>query len=73
MSVSKIAYALAEFTTFVINKYDTDDPSAKTQLFVRGVFGGASTGSRVEYAKKQRLAAYEYLSPEEIEQIESRS
>lgn len=71
--VNKIAYALAEFTTFVIDKYDTDDPSARTQLFVKGVFGGASCGSLVEYAKKQRLVAYRYLSPKEIKQIEERA
>lgn len=73
MSVDKIAYALAEFTTFVIDKYDTDDLSARTQLFVRGVFGGASCGSLVEYAKEQRMAAYKYLSQEEIRQIEKRA
>lgn len=73
MCEKRIAYALAEFTTFVIDKYDTSDPSSKTQLLVRGVFGGASCGSLVEYAKKQRLVAYEHLSQDDIEEIKNRS
>lgn len=69
----KLAHALAEFTTFVIDKYDTEDPSARTQIFVKGVFSGASCGSLVEYAKKQQSLAYKYLSQTEIEVIEKRS
>lgn len=70
---NELAYALAEFTTYVIDRWDTDDPSARTQLFVKGVFGGASCGSLVEYAKGQRALAYKYLSQNEIEEIETRS
>lgn len=70
---NELAYALAEFTTYVIDRWDTDDPSARTQLFVKGVFGGASCGSLVEYAKEQRALAYKYLSQNEIKEIETRS
>lgn len=70
---NELAYALAEFTTYVIERWDTDDPSARTQLFVKGVFAGASCGSLVEYAKKQRALAYRYLSPLEIEDIKRKS
>lgn len=68
----QLAHALAEFTKFVIDKYDTDDPSARTQLFVRGVFGGASCGSLVKYAKIKQSLANKYLSQEEIKAIENR-
>lgn len=68
----ELAYALAEFTTFVIDKYDTEDPSGRTQLFVRGVFGGASCGSLVEYAKEQQSLAFKHISSEEINDIETR-
>ena len=69
----QLAYALAEFTTFVIDKYDTEDPSCRTQLFVRGVFGGASCGSLVEYAKEKQLLAFRHISSEEISDIKNRS
>jgi len=69
----ELAYALAEFTTHAIERWDSDDPSARTQLFVKGVFSGASCGSLVEYAKKQRELAYKHLSPTEIEEIKRRA
>lgn len=69
----ELAHALAEFATFVIDKYDAEDPSARTQIFVKGVFAGASCGSLVEYAKNQLSLAYQHLSPKEIEVIKRRS
>lgn len=67
-----MAIALFEFTTYVIDRFDTDDPSARTQLLVRGVFGGASCGSLVEYAKTCRLAAQKHLTTDEINSIKKR-
>ena len=66
----KLAYALAEFATFVIDKYDSDDPSSRTQILIKGVFAGASCDSLTEYAKKKRSLAYKYISPTEIKDIE---
>ncbi len=71
--IKHLAHSLAEFTTFVIDKYDTDDPSARTQLFVKGVFGGASCGSLVEYAKRQQSKAFNFLTEDEVEKIKARS
>ncbi len=69
----ELAHALAEFTTYVIDRFDTNDPSSRTQIIVKGVFAGASCGSLVEYAKKQRSLAYGYISVEEIADILKRS
>jgi len=68
-----LAYALAEFATHVIDRYDSDDPSARTQILVKGVFAGASCGSLVEYAKEKLLLAHTYISPKEIEDIKRRN
>lgn len=67
--IHQLALALAKFTTYVIDRFDTDDPSAKTQILVKGVFAGASCGSLVECAKEQRSLAYKYISCEEIADI----
>ena len=72
MSEKEIAIALFEFTTYVIDRFDTDDQSGKNQLFVKGVFGGASCGSLVEYAKKCRSAAQSFLTADEIYSIKTR-
>ncbi len=69
----ELAHALAEFTTFVIDKYDTDDPSCKTQILVKGVFAGSSCGSLVDYAKDKQSLAYTYLSQEKIDAIKERN
>ena len=71
--IEQLAFALAEFTTFVIDKYDTDDPSGRTQIFAKTIFAGSSCGSLVEYAKRQRYVAYSFLSENEVQKIEARS
>ncbi len=73
MENNSTAFILAEFTTFVIDKYDTNEQSSRNQILVKGVFAGASCGSLVEYAKEQRRIAYLSLSTEEILEIETRS
>ena len=47
----EISRALAEFATFVIDNYDTTHQSGRNQVFVKGVFSGASCGSLVDYAR----------------------
>lgn len=69
----EISIALAEFTTFVIDKYDTKHESAKNQMFVKGVFSGASCRSLVDYAKKMKFLAQESMSLDEITKLEERS
>lgn len=71
--VKHLAYSLAEFTTFVIDKYDTDHPSSRNQIFAKTVFAGASCGSLVEYAKTQRSKAFSFLTEDEVERIKTRS
>jgi len=69
----KLANALAEFTTHLIDRYDTEDQSARNQILVKGVFAGASCGSLVDYAKKMRSFACESMSVAEIAAIATRS
>lgn len=69
----ELAKALAEFTTFIIDRYDTKHQSARNQILVKGVFSGASCGSLVEYAKEMRELAFEHMSLLEIANIEKRS
>ena len=69
----ELSKALAEFTTHLIDRYDSDYQSAKNQLIVKGVFAGASCGGLVYYAKKMRSLAYEGLSLAEIAELEKRS
>ncbi len=69
----ELSKALAEFTTHLIDRYDTKHQSAKNQILIKGVFSGASCGSLVDYAKKMRSLAYEGMSVVEIAQIEKRS
>lgn len=69
----KLSNALAEFTTHLIDMYDTKNQSAKNQILVKGVFSGASCGSLVDYAKEMRSFAYEGMSIEEIAELAIRS
>lgn len=69
----ELAHALAEFTTCVVDRFDTNDPSAKNQIPVKGVFSGSSCRSLVEYAKEQRELAYKYISFAETVRIMERS
>jgi len=69
----KLSLALAEFTTHLIDRYGTEDQSAKNQILVKGVFAGASCGSLVDYAEKMRSFAYEDMSIVEIADLAIRS
>jgi len=55
--IARLRADVVKFCTFIIEVYDSDDPSSMTQLFMRGTFGGASIGSLVEYAKERRVLA----------------
>ena len=69
----EISRALAEFAIFVIDKYDTEHESSKNQIFVKGVFSGASCRGLVDYARKMRLLAQESMSLAEIAKLATRS
>ena len=69
----ELSKALAEFTTHLIDMYDTEDQSSKNQIIVKDVFAGASCGSLVDYAKEMRFMAQTNMSLVEITELEKRS